>query len=178
MNTYIALLRGINVGGKNSLPMKELVSILETQGFEDIRTYIQSGNVVFRSKRKCSRGTATKITMAIEDNFGFGPDVLLLEAAELRRAAKENPFKAEDGKTLHFFFLAAVPGEPDLAKLESLKAQSERYKLDGPVLYLHAPDGIARSKLVANMERALGEAATGRNWNTVSKLLEMAGDAA
>ena len=178
MNTYVALIRGINVGGKNSLPMKKLVAILESLGFDGVKTYIQSGNVVFRSKRKCSRSTATKISTEIKNKIGFQPKVLLLSASELRNAAKNVPFQARDGKLLHLFFLAAAPSDPDFAKLDALKTSTERYKLDGAVFYLHAPDGIARSKLVANLEKALGEAATGRNWNTVGKLLEMAGAAA
>lgn len=177
MNTYIALLRGINVGGKNSLPMEALISMFEAQGFEDIKTYIQSGNVVFRSKRKCSRSAATTIATEIKNDFGFEPNVLLLTTSELRNAAKNVPFQVQNGKMLHLFFLAGAPSEPDLAKLDTLKASSERYKLDGAVFYLHAPKGIARSKLAANLEKALGETATGRNWNTVSKLVEMAGAA-
>ncbi len=177
MNTYIALLRGINVGGKNSILMKELVSIFETQGFEGAKTYVQSGNVVFRSGRQCTRSTAESIASAIENEFGFRPDVLLLPASELRSAAKKNPFEVENGKTLHLFFLAGVPSEPDLARLDTMKSSSERYWLDGAVFYLHAPNGIARSKLAANLEKALGETATARNWNTVSQLLEMTANA-
>jgi len=152
--------------------------MLEALGFEDVNTYIQSGNVVFRSRRKCSRSTAARISTEIKNEVGFEPDVLLLTASELKNAANNLPFPIQDGKILHLFCLTDVPPEPDLAKLDALKTGGERYKHDGAIFYLHAPGGIARSKLVANLEKVLGVSATGRNWNTVSKLVEMAGAAA
>ena len=177
MNTYIALFRGINVGGNNMLPMKELVPVLENLGLQDIRTYIQSGNVVFGSKTGNIAQLSTRITTAIKKSHGIEPNVLLLDAAALDKAIKGNPYpEAETAPaTLHFNFLASVPPKPDLAGIEKTKTASERYQLKGDVFYLHAPDGIGRSKLALNMERLLGVAATGRNWNTVRKLKEMAG---
>jgi uncharacterized protein (DUF1697 family) len=175
MNTYIALFRGINVGGNNKLPMKELVAVLEGLGLRDIRTYIQSGNVVFSGKADDKIKLAARISAALNKSHGFEPWVLLLEASALERAIKANPFPEgeADGKTLHCNFLALVPPKPDLAGLEKMKAASERFQLKGEVAYLHAPEGIARSKLASNMERLLGVPMTGRNWNTVRKLQEM-----
>lgn len=175
MDTCIALFRGINVGGHNKLPMKELVAVLEGLGLRDIRTYIQSGNVVFSSKQEDKIKLAARISAAIQKSHGFEPWVLLLEADALARAIKANPFPEgeADGKTLHFNFLATVPPKPDLAGLERLKAASERFQLKGEVAYLYAPEGIARSKLASGMERQLGVPMTGRNWNTVRKLKEM-----
>lgn len=177
MNTWIALFRGINVGGNNKLPMKELVSVLEGLGLKNIRTYIQSGNVVFDGKGE-SAVLAARMSAAIKTSHGFEPRVLLLDAAKLEQAIKANPFpEAEDeGNTLHFNFLEAVPGKPDLVGIEKIRAPSERYKLIGDVFYLHAPEGIGRSKLALNMERLLGVAMTSRNWNTVKKLREMANE--
>lgn len=175
MNTYIALFRGINVGGHNKLPMKELVAVLKGLGLRDIRTYIQSGNVVFSGKEEDKIKLAAKIGATIRKSHGFEPWVLLLEADALEQAIKANPFSEgeADGKTLHCNFLASVPPKPDLAGLERLKAANERFQLKGEVAYLHAPEGIARSKLASGMERLLGVPMTGRNWNTVSKLQEM-----
>lgn len=174
---YIALFRGINVGGNNKLPMKELAAVLEGLGLRDIRTYIQSGNVVFTGKEPDKTKLAAMIGAAIKKSHGFEPWVLLLEAEALEKAIRQNPFpEAEaDGKSLHFNFLASVPPKPDLAGIEKVRAASERWQLKDDVFYLHAPDGIGRSKLALNMERLLGVPMTGRNWNTVSKLQKMIG---
>lgn len=176
MNTCIALFRGINVGGNNKLPMKELASVLEGLGLKNIRTYIQSGNVVFDGKGEPA-ALAAKMGAAIKKNHGFEPKVLVLDAARLEQAIKANPFPEgeAEGNTLHFNFLESVPPKPDLAGIEKIRAPSERCQLKGDVFYLHAPEGIGRSKLAANMERLLGVPMTGRNWNTVNKLRELVG---
>lgn len=173
MNTYIALLRGINIGGNHILPMKELVAILETLGFENIQTYIQSGNVVFRSGKKIGAKDAAEISGAIFRKKGFEPKVLLLSAKQLQDAIKHNPFPTDDGKALHFLFLESKPGQPNMERLETLKGKSEAFKLDKKVFYLYAPEGVGRSKLAVAVEKSLGVPVTGRNWNTVSKLAAM-----
>lgn len=175
MRTFIALFRGINVGGKNILPMKELVAVLETLGLQDIKTYIQSGNVIFRSKAADTTLLAKKIGAAIRMSHGFESQVLLLDSAALNKAIKANPYPEAEAtpSTLHVNFLAAIPHQPDLNALEKIRAKSERFHLAGDVLYLHAPDGIGRSKLAACMERLLGVPMTSRNWNTVRKLQEI-----
>lgn len=174
MKTYIALFRGINVGGNSKLPMKELAVVLEGLGLQNIRTYIQSGNVVFEGKGNATE-LAAKMGAAIRRSHGFEPRVLLLDAAKLENAIKANPFTEGEaaGNTLHFNFLESVPPNPNLDGLEKIRAATERFQLKGDVLYLHAPDGIGRSKLAAGMERLLGVPMTGRNWNTVKKLREM-----
>lgn len=176
MAAWIVLLRGINVGGRNALPMKELVRDLKSLGLEDVRTYIQSGNAVFRSARKISNKLHTRIATTIEHRHGFRPQVLILSADELRQAVESNPFpEAEDEpKTLHLFFLASTPSAPDIELLTQAKSPAERFHLTNRVLYLHAPEGIGRSKLVAKIENALGVAVTARNWRTVLKLIDMA----
>jgi len=176
MNTYIALFRGINVGGRNILPMKELIAHLQDLECEDVRTYIQSGNAVFRHEQNNASLLTRKITAAVHESHGFEPYVILLTADTLKRAMASNPFPdAEtDPSKLHLFFLASVPENPDLDVLESLRAKSERVAVKRDVAYLHAPDGIGRSKLAAGMERTLGVAGTGRNWRSVCKILEMA----
>lgn len=176
MPTCIALFRGINVGGKNILPMKELVSDLESLKLKNVRTYIQSGNVVFQSARKPSGTLGDRIAAAIESRRDFRPHVMLLAVDELERAIAANPFPDAEAepKSLHLFFLSSRPTDPDVASLRKAKADSERFQLTDGVFYLHAPDGIGRSKLAANAERYLCVPATARNWRTVQKLWEMA----
>ena len=176
MKVFIALLRGINVGGKNILPMKELAVLLENLGAQDVKTYIQSGNAVFLHKTESPSQLADGIISAVKEKFGFATHVLLLELEELEQAIAANPFpEGEAGpKTLHLFFSAAVPETPDLESLENIKLDSERFSLLEKVFYLYAPEGIGRSKLAAKVEKALGVAVTARNLRTVSKLLEMA----
>ena len=173
MNTYIALFRGINVGGKNILPMKDLVGILEGIGCEKVKTYIQSGNAVFQAKENQIKKIAEKLCSRILESHGFKPKVLLLGVTELEDAIKNNPFKTIEGKSLHFFFLESTPIKPNLDKLANVKSNSEEFKLDKNIFYLYAPDGVGRSKLAAKVEQALGVPVTARNWNTVSKLFAM-----
>ena len=176
MTTYIALLRGINVGGHNKLPMAALAALLEELGLRSVRTYIQSGNVVFRSDAADAADLATRITAAIEAAHGFAPHVLLLRVDELRDAAASNPYPEATAapKTLHLYFLAAAPVNPDLAMLEEARSDSERFQLHDRVFYLYAPDGIGRSKLADKVGKALDVPQTARNWRTVDKLLSMA----
>ena len=176
MNIYIALFRGINVGGKNSLPMKELVPILEELGCQNVKTYIQSGNVVFKNKENDVSELSGSISTRIKKRRGFAPFVLLLSLEEFEQIVATNPFPEvrTDPKALHIGFLASVPKEPNLKTLESLRGENERFRLVDNAFYLHAPDGVGRSRLAANSERLLGSSMTDRNWRTVSKILEMA----
>lgn len=175
MTTYIALLRGINVGGRNKLPMKELIEILENLGCRNVKTYIQSGNVAFEKDKINLKSFSEKISVAIEMGKGFTPKILLLTLDEMRKAIAENPFPeaVEEPKALHFGFLASVPSEPDIEKLEGYKKESEQFILKDKVFYLYAPEGVGRSRLAANSERALGVSMTDRNYRTVSKIIEL-----
>lgn len=176
MKTYILLLRGVNVGGNNTLSMKDLVSLLEKLGFQDVGTYIQSGNAVFRHEAGSTSALANSICSEINQEFGLTPFVLVLEASEMERALKSNPFPEAESepKTLHLYFLSKAPANPDIDRLEKARLGEERFALKGKVFYLHAPDGVRKSKLAAQAERALGVSATARNWRTVSKLMELA----
>jgi len=176
MKTYVALFRGINVGGKNTLPMKELVVILEDLGARKVKTYIQSGNAVFVCKDKETSQLSHRIRVEIKKRRGIDPYVLLLRLEDFEKAIRQNPFpEAENNPTaLHAGFLAATPERPDMKALESLKSDSERFRLIGRVFYLHAPDGVGRSKLAAKAERLLGVPMTDRNWRTVSTIQKMA----
>lgn len=176
MNTYIALFRGINVGGNARLPMKELVALLVDMGAGQVRTYIQSGNAVFESSERDPAKFSRKLALEVKKRHGFEPHVLLLGIEAINEAIGNNPFPeaVNDPSKLHLGFLASVPKSPDMEKLESVRKASERFRLIGSVFYLHAPEGVGRSKLAANAEKLLGVPMTDRNWRTVCKLREMA----
>ncbi len=176
MKTYIALLRGVNVGGKGLLPMKELVAILESLGCRTVKTYIQSGNAVFEHNEIEASKLAGKVSAAIEKKRGFAPHVLMLDAKVFKQAVDGNPFPkaVAEPKSLHILFLDSKPTKSAMKSLSGLKSDNEQFKLLGSLFYLHAPDGIGRSKLAANVERKLGVPATSRNWRTVCTLLEIA----
>ena len=156
--------------------MAKLSSALEALNLENVRTYIQSGNVVFSAKRTVSKTLGTKIAASIEKHHGFRPHVFILSEDELVSAIESNPFPTAEAeaKTLHLFFLSSTPAAADVVSISERKSRSERYHLTDRVFYLHAPDGIGRSKLAANVEKLLGVAVTARNWRTVQKLREMA----
>jgi uncharacterized protein (DUF1697 family) len=163
------------VGGKNILPMKELVVILENLGCRNVKTCIQSGNVVFQSEDSNTTGLSSRIGVEVRKSHGFEPYVLLMRFTELDKAITANPFPEAESKpaTLHLGFLASAPGNPDLKALEGLKIASERFHLRKNLFYLHAPEGIGRSKLAAKVERLLGVTMTTRNWRTVCKIRDM-----
>lgn len=175
MITYIALFRGINVGGKNMLPMKGLVELLNTMGFKDVQTYIQSGNVIFSTEVEDLKQLSSQISLSVKEAYNFEPKIHILTVKELEVAIKNNPFldSESDPKSLHFGFLLEEPIAPDLEKLEEIKKENERFKLIGKVFYLSAPEGVGRSKLASKSEKLLGVSMTDRNWGTVSKLRRM-----
>jgi uncharacterized protein (DUF1697 family) len=176
MKRWIALLRGINVGGNNILPMAQLTRHFEALELTNVKTYIQSGNVVFDAVAGSPKSIATAIALRIEAAHGFLPRILLLGVNDLQAAVDANPFAdaVGDPKSVHFYFLEQRPKKPALSALDAVKTEAERYALLDRVFYLHTPDGIGRSKLAANAERHLAVAATARNYRTVEKLLEMA----
>lgn len=145
-------------------------------GLVNARTCIQSGNVVFQSTTTDSNQLSRAIRTAVGERHGFAPEVLVLSIDALHEAIASCPFTDgdPDPKTLHLFFLASIPIDPDLDRLEAIKSNSERFQLAGPVFYLHAPEGIGRSKLAASVETAIGVTGTGRNWRTFTKLMSMA----
>lgn len=172
METWIGLLRGINVGGKHKIPMKELVLLMESNGFSNVRTYIQSGNVVFENPTRPKH----EIGQLIEKKYGFSPYIFILGTDELMQAVANCPYKSDQGKTIHYFFLDREPETFDRGLLDSLKIDSEQYALVEKVFYLYAPEGIGRSKLVEKIGKALpGITMTARNLNTINKLVGMVG---
>src|SRR5690606_28301508 len=162
MKTWIALLRGINVGGKNSVPMKWLQGEMEAWGYSAVRYYIQSGNLVFDSPKR----PEGEIGDLIEKTWGFRPYVLILDREELLEAQLHCPYQSDQGKDIHYFFMEDTPTSPRLELLDGVKKDSESYALFKRVLYLHAPEGIGTSKLFEKMERAFPSTRmTARNLN-------------
>ena len=176
MSTWIAFFRGINVGGNNALPMKQLVTTFEGIGFTGVRTYIQSGNVVFNCSKATAPQLVKRIGECVSQGFGFEPRVLVLSSAELEKAAAANPFPQADAdpKSLHLFFLERTPDSADIAGLTKLKEKTEAFVIKGKVFYLHAPAGFGTSKLAVRAEKLLGTAATARNWRTVRAVIDLA----
>ena len=176
MEIWIALLRGINVGGRNRLPMASLRDILSTAGAKDVSTWIQSGNAIFHAEITSTNTVSANVSSLIEKAHGFAPAIRLLTADELDLAIQSNPHTdaENDPKSLHVNFLDEPPDAERLAHLRDLATVNESFEVIGRHLYLYAPDGIARSKLASGLDRALGPSATARNWRTVLKIADLA----
>jgi uncharacterized protein (DUF1697 family) len=176
MPKWIAFFRGINVGGKNPLPMRLLVNELESIKLKNIRTYIQSGNVVFDSAVRNRVALSQAISERILSTQGFSPQVVIIDRVELQEYIRANPYPsaANDPKSLHYYFLECLPPTPNFAALDRAKSATEEYRLIGSLFVLHAPDGVGRSKLAASAEKHLGVAATARNYRTVVKVAALA----
>jgi uncharacterized protein (DUF1697 family) len=175
-DTYLALLRGVNVGGKNKLPMKDLAEVFAAAGCTNVRTYIQSGNVVFRPPATLAGGIAGRIAARIEERFGISAPVVLRTAEQLRAILTGNPFLAEgaDPAMLHVLFLADTPNATAAAGLDPQRSPGDRFVIRGPDLYLHAPNGMGKSKLTnAYFDSKLATVSTIRNWRTVTALYEI-----
>jgi uncharacterized protein (DUF1697 family) len=176
--TYVALLRGVNVGGSRKLPMKELAALLGSLGLEDVVTYIQSGNAVFRAPAGGRAELGRRIERAIEQAVGLDVTVVLRTPAELAKVLESNPFGADVAK-LHVVFLGARPTKAAAARLDPERSPPDEFRLVGAEIYVRFPGGSGRSKLSNDyFERTLGVRATMRNWRTVTKLLELARAAA
>jgi uncharacterized protein (DUF1697 family) len=172
----IALLRGINIGPRQRVGMPELRELMESLGHRDVETLVQSGNVVFTS-RAAPATLEKKLEQAIEQELGVDPKVVVRTRDELAAVIEANPFPdvPDAGKNLHVTFLAGEP-DADVAKeLEAADFGDDRLSIRGREIYIAYKDGMGRSELAKRLGRAkLGVAATDRNWNTVTKLLEMA----
>jgi uncharacterized protein (DUF1697 family) len=172
---WVALLRGVNLGARNKVPMAGLRSLMADIGAEDVKTYVQSGNVVFRSA--LARGQLVRrIEGEISARFGVDADVVLCTKAELARVVAGNPFAdgEADPKRLHVTFLAAAPERGRVAELKGEQFEPDRFHVTRAAVYLHTPDGYGRTKLSnAYFERKLGVRATTRNWRTVTTLAEL-----
>jgi len=174
--THVALLRGINVGGRNKLPMKQLVGIFERAGARDVRTYIQSGNVVYAASAAVAKGIADAVQRGIDSELKLDVPVVTRTAKQLARVVANNPYIAEgaDEARLHVAFLARKPTDKRIAALDPQRSPPDSFRAVGAELYLHCPGGMARTKLTnAYLDRQLDTVSTMRNWKTVTKLLSM-----
>jgi uncharacterized protein (DUF1697 family) len=174
--TYLALLRGINVGGKNKLPMKDLVELFVSAGCGDVRTYIQSGNVIFRVAPGLSPRLPGLITAQIGTRFGYQIPVVLRTTDQIGHVIANNPFlKAGVGEDdLHVLFLADMPAPRRIDDLDPDRCPPDAFALRGQEVYLHLPNGVARSKLTNQyFDAKLATTSTGRNWRTVTNLFAM-----
>ena len=159
--------------------MKDLAAMLAHDGLGAVRTYIQSGNVVFECAGGSARSLEARIARVILARAGFETRVMVLSCAQLARAVRGNPFPQahSDHKSLHLFFLAARPRRPDLEALTRLRSGGDAFALKGAVFYLYTPQGFPQSALHDKVERFLGVHATGRNWRTANELLALSGSA-
>lgn len=175
MQTWVALFRGINVGGNNIITMKTLVELMNKAGCEQSQSYIQSGNVLFKHSSANKTQLSILLSSLVEQHFAFKPKVLLLRAEEFCQLLANNPYKQayEQPKNLHLFFLEEPARSADMQKLNELKSATEQFELQADGFYLYAPDGIGRSKLAAKVEQCLGVATTARNLNTLVKISQM-----
>ena len=176
MQSWVLLLRGVNVGGHGKLPMADLRALLTGLGCADVATYIQSGNAVFTGAFDAAK-LADQIASAIQTAHGFRPAALILPGEDLHAIHRGFPFPEarDDPKTGHVWFPSA-PATPDLGAMAALAAPDERFQMVNNTLCLHAPSGIGRSKLAPKVEALLGVPATARNLNSLSKLSAMITD--
>jgi uncharacterized protein (DUF1697 family) len=173
---YVALLRGINVGGHAKVPMATLRELLEAMGCTDVRTHLQSGNAVFRHERDGPDALAEKLRRALADALGLDVTCMVRTAADLRRVVEGNPFDMAgvNGSRFTVVFLAGPVPHERLAALDAAAYAPDEFRAGEREVYAHFPDSIRNSKLAAQLtDRGLGVAATSRNWNTVTRLLEL-----
>lgn len=180
MTTYAALLRGINVGGSKKVPMAELRTLMEGQGHDSVRTYLQSGQAVFTADHGDEDSLAAELTAAVEKHFGFLVDVIVRDHAYLAAIADNCPYPAAEleGKQLHVTYFSEPVDADRFAAIDQPAFLPEEFKLGDRALYLYAPNGLGRSKLAEQLAKPRvnkGLIATTRNWNTVVKLVEMTG---
>lgn len=177
MNTYIAILRGINVSGAKPIKMDELRLTFQKQGFENVATYIQSGNVVFTAAETETSKMKSKIYVAIKTDFGFDVPVIVLSAAELQTITENNRLNdgTRDEAFLHVTFLAENPAAFNFSDIEAKKQDEEEIIISGKVVYLFCPHGYGKTKLTNTfLESKLKVSATTRNWKTCGELLRIA----
>jgi uncharacterized protein (DUF1697 family) len=174
MKKFIALLRGINVSGQKLIKMSELKALFEKTCFQNVETYIQSGNVIFSSREKSSEKLEQKISSAIKKKFGFDVKVIVITPEEIKYVLKSNPFikKKKDTDKLYTIFLSSIPTKANVEKLDSADYLPEEFKIDGKRIYLFVPNGYGKAKLNNNLfESKLKVFGTARNLKTLNALI-------
>jgi uncharacterized protein (DUF1697 family) len=174
--TYLALLRGVNVGGKNKLPMNALADICLEAGCKNVRTFIQSGNVIFSANARGRAQLPGKIAALIAERFGYRTPVILRTLEQLTAVVANNPFLEQGGSddALYVLFLADVPNADVVAGLDPERSPGDAFLVRGQEIFLKLSNGAADSKLTnIYFDKKLGTISTGRNWRTVTKLLAL-----
>ncbi len=175
MNTKIAILRGINVGGKRKILMNDLKLLCKKMGLKDVHTYIQSGNLIFKSEKHPTE-LEKELEKTIAENYGFQIPIIILKATDLQNAVAKNPFLSEvnDTKQLHLTLLKEKPKQESIDKILSYNFEPDQFKIDHKNVFLWCKGKYHQSKLSTNFfEKNLNVQATTRNWNTILKLLQM-----
>ncbi len=177
---YVALLRGINVGPHKRMKMDKLRACCEALGFKNVKTYIQSGNIVCQAGKLSSDAAAKRIEAQIVKDFGFSADVIARTGEELKQIVSGNPLLKEpgvDASKLHVVFLPDLPPAESIKKLEAIVKTPDKVRHRGKEIYFYFPNGVSGSSIWKhNLDRVLGISGTMRNWRTVNTLLEMAGE--
>lgn len=173
MSTYVALLRGVNVGGKNKMAMAELRDHFASLGFNNVRTFIQSGNVIFESARLPA---VAQLESSIEERFAIASRIALRSSQDLLQVATNRPATMDEGR-LYVGFLASKPSPADVVHLDHERFLPEQFSVSGEEVYMHLPEGMAQTKLPDYLNRRLKVPITFRNWNTVNRLLALSGAA-
>ena len=177
MITYISILRGINVSGQKLIKMDTLRKLFENLGFNNVLTYVQSGNVIFRSNDIELCQLEQKISLQIEKDFGFDVTVIILTVDKLKYIIDNNPFTKNPDKDpafLHVTFLSSKPDNFDPKAIENKKQEGEEISFSDNAVYLYCPNGYGRTKLTNNfLEAKLKAGATTRNWKTTNELFKM-----
>lgn len=175
MKTFLSILRGINVSGQKKIPMSELKKLYDELHFENITTYIQSGNVIFKNKN--SKDLAKHIEQRILEKYNFNVPVIIRTPEEMRSIVEGNLFlkqKDIDLSKLHVVYLADNPKQDTIDKLEKFNYEPDKFYISGKEIYLYCPNGYGRTKLTNNFfENKLKIDATTRNWNTTNELLKI-----
>jgi uncharacterized protein (DUF1697 family) len=178
MQTYISMLRGINVSGRNMIKMDALRTIYESLNFKNIKSYIQSGNVIFNTKPSKPKDLEKKIMTQIKKEFNFDIPVIVKETEELKTVFNNNPFltkRKEDITKLHVTFLSQEPEEIDIKKIKEGNYSEDEFIFIDKVVYLFCPNGYGNTKLTNTFfENKLKVTATTRNWKTVTELVNIA----
>jgi len=178
MSVMISMLRGVNLGPHNRVKMDDLRALYRSLKLQDPRSYVQSGNVLFRTKERDEAKLSSRIQDAIGKKFGFRPDVILRNTEEMRKTVASNPFASSkniDPAKLLVTFLSAEPNADAHEKLKELDTAPEELRVVGRELFIYYPNGLARPKFQwIKAEKILKLACTGRNWNSVTKMLQMA----
>jgi uncharacterized protein (DUF1697 family) len=178
MSVVIAMLRGVNLAGYQKLNMEALRTLCGGLGLRDVQTYIQSGNVVFREDSRDPEAAARRIEDGIQKKFGFRPDVIVRTTSDLRKVISNNPFAGRPEvapNRLLVVFMASAPSRQAREQILAIPCEPEELHIKARELYIYYPNGMARPKIpLVRIEKLLKTGSTGRNWNTVNKLLAMA----